>query len=147
MSEYRYSSQYYDPAKAHEYYEKHKQLKGRKKAESDRKSTKGLNEKGKAAAAHVKETIAAEKKAFMDKLKEQTKEKIAALRDKLKHMSKEERKKYREKIREEIAKIRSDYKAAKDKAKADFSEKYLKELDDIKKDKSFRAPAKTKKRR
>ena len=45
-----YSSKYYDPKKAHEYYEQHKQLKGRT-------STAGLNEEGKKAAAYVKKQI------------------------------------------------------------------------------------------
>lgn len=52
-----YASKYYDPAKAHEYYEKHKQLKGRT-------STKGLNESGRNAAKMVRESIMAEKKEY-----------------------------------------------------------------------------------
>lgn len=42
-----YASEYYDPVKAHEYYEAHKKLKGRK-------STANLNDKGNAAASYVK---------------------------------------------------------------------------------------------
>ena len=57
MSDYliHYASPYYDPVKAHEYYEEHKKLKGRK-------STAGLNDKGKEAARYVKEQINTEKK-------------------------------------------------------------------------------------
>lgn len=50
-----YASPYYDPVKAHEYYEEHKKLKGRT-------STSGLNDEGKAAAKYVKEQINAERK-------------------------------------------------------------------------------------
>ena len=53
-----YASKYYDPAKAHEYYLKHRKLKG----QNERTSTKGLNEEGKNAAKYVKEQIMAVKK-------------------------------------------------------------------------------------
>lgn len=42
---YHYASPYYDPVKAHECYEQHKQLKGRS-------STAGLNEKGREVARY-----------------------------------------------------------------------------------------------
>lgn len=48
---YHYASKYYDPQKAHEYYEKHKQLKG------GRLSTAGLNEEGRKTANYVKKQI------------------------------------------------------------------------------------------
>ena len=54
-----YASKYYDPVKAHEYYMKHRQLKGRQ----SRTSTAGLNEMGKIAAKEVKEAIMADRKA------------------------------------------------------------------------------------
>ena len=47
-----YVSPYYDPVKAHEYYEEHKKLKGR---------TKNLNEEGKAAHDYVKKQLTEEK--------------------------------------------------------------------------------------
>lgn len=46
----------YDPVKAHEYYEKHKKLKGRT-------STKGFNQKQKEQAFYVKAQLTDEKKA------------------------------------------------------------------------------------
>ena len=54
-----YASPYYDPVKAHEYYEKHKHLKGRT-------STSGLNEEGRAVAAHIKQNLDSEKKAKIE---------------------------------------------------------------------------------
>lgn len=55
----QYASPYYDPVKAHEYYEQHKQLKGNRRSTS----TAGLNEKGKKAALYVKKQIDEEHKA------------------------------------------------------------------------------------
>lgn len=45
-----YASKYYDPEKAHEYYEKTKKLKGRR-------SNKGLNEEGQAAAEYMRKQV------------------------------------------------------------------------------------------
>ena len=53
-----YASKYYDPVKAHEYYMKHRQLRGRK-------STTGLNSTGKEAAKFVKDKLQEERKAKM----------------------------------------------------------------------------------
>lgn len=51
-----YASPYYDPVKAHEYYMKTRELKGRKT------STAGLNDEGKGAATYVKGQIEGERK-------------------------------------------------------------------------------------
>ena len=67
-----YKSSYYDPAKAHEYYMAHRQLKGRKK----RASTSSLNDKGKAAANIVKDGIKEERKKMFDGLNEIVKKQI-----------------------------------------------------------------------
>ena len=60
-----YKSKYYDPQKAHEYYMKHRQLKGRKK----KTSTADLSDAGKIAAKEVKEQLQAELKAALKKVK------------------------------------------------------------------------------
>lgn len=60
-----YASKYYDPAKAHEYYMKHRQLKGRKK----KTSIADLSEEGKIAAKEVKERLNEEMKAELKKVK------------------------------------------------------------------------------
>lgn len=60
-----YKSKYYDPQKAHEYYMKHRQLKGRKK----RASIADLSEEGKIAAKEVKERLQEELKAALKKVK------------------------------------------------------------------------------
>lgn len=51
-----YASQYYDPVAAHEYYEQHKKLKGRR-------SSVQLNEEGRKAADYVKKKINEERDA------------------------------------------------------------------------------------
>ena len=66
-----YASPYYDPVKAHEYYEEHKQLKGRH-------STAGLNETGRAAAQYVRNQLSEERKKKVEKSKEYMQGRISA---------------------------------------------------------------------
>lgn len=65
----QYASPYYDPVKAHEYYEQHKQLKGNRRSTS----TASLNEKGKKAALYVKSQIDEEHKTELTKHQEDVK--------------------------------------------------------------------------
>lgn len=60
-----YASPYYDPVKAHEYYEEHKKLKGRR-------STAGLNDEGKVAASYIRQQLNAERDSRIDAHKDQT---------------------------------------------------------------------------
>lgn len=81
-----YSSEYYDPQKAHEYYEAHKELKGyaNRYGGSRKVSTAGLNEKGREVAAVVKDRIMANKKYKADQMRTETevsKEKSKAERE------------------------------------------------------------------
>lgn len=133
-----YSSKYYDPQKAHEYYEKHKQLKGR----SERKSTAKLNDNAKAIAEQIKETINAKKKEYMDAVNQHLKDKIKAIRERMKGLSAEEK----EKLKQEITTLKEQYKAVKEQAKAMFEEEYLKELDNLKSDSSMLKQKKSKKK-
>lgn len=66
-----YASPYYDPVKAHEYYEEHKKLKGRT-------STAGLNDTGKEAARYVKNSLNEERKQKVEESKNQMNSKIAS---------------------------------------------------------------------
>lgn len=157
-----YSSQYYDPQKAHEYYEKHKKLKGRT-------STAGLNDAGKIAAKEVKEQITEERKAQIEAVKEKTKEnidniknqmqgKIDSLRAQLKGMSKEQRAAKKEEIMAQIAGLREESKAARQKIKDESSavrkqikeaadEKYAQELEKINSSSEFQKAKKSKKKK
>lgn len=147
-----YSSQYYDPVKAHEYYEKNKQLKGRK-------STARLNDDGKAAAKYVKEQLTTEKKGVLEtekvsvknqieSEKTQMRSKIDSLRAKLKSMSSSEKQSNSEGIKAQIARLREDNKAIREKlqtafkgkreaVKDEYDEKYIQELDKIRNTSSF----------
>lgn len=69
-----YASPYYDPVKAHEYYLKTRELKGRR-------STAKLNEEGKIAARYVREQISNERKQKVESHREQTMSKIDSLRE------------------------------------------------------------------
>ena len=117
MSNYisHYASQYYDPEKAHEYYMRTRELKGRK-------STAGLNDDGKAAAKYVKEQLTSERKQVVsdkkdehtyinESYKDQMQSKIDSLRDKLKRMPKSEKRKYRETIQNQITMLREENKS------------------------------------
>lgn len=123
-----YASKYYDPVKRHEYYMKHRQLKGRK----SRTSTVGLNEDGKIAAKEVKEAIKNEQKEYLARQKEVMNGQIAKLKEMLKNMSKEERKKRKDEFKEKIKGLRALYKDHKAKVKEYFNEKYAQEMDKIK---------------
>lgn len=139
----QYKSKYYDPVKAHEYYIKHRQLKGR----NERTSTKGLNEAGKIAAKEVKEAIKEERKAYNEQMKQAMQSQIDSLKNMLKGMSKEERKARRAEIMEKIKGLRANYKEAKTQAKAVFDEKYAQEMDKIKASPEFKQGKKSKGRK
>lgn len=117
-----YASPYYDPIKAHEYYEQHKQLQGRR-------STAGLNDAGKEAARYVRDQLKSERISKVNAHKAQTdsniqtntqigknkiesnksimQSKIESLRAQLKSMSKEEKAARRESINAEIQTLRA----------------------------------------
>ena len=123
-----YASKYYDPQKAHEYYEKHKKLKGRR-------STRGFSDSQKAMYSYVKNDLKQKEKAEKSDASENTKlkksaiterakaerqafsdackEKIAMLREKLKGMSKDERIIMKAKINAQISAIREQFADAK----------------------------------
>ena len=130
-----YASPYYDPVKAHEYYMKHRELKGRT-------STAGLNDEGKAAASYVKEQLTSERKSKVeankeettnqiDKLREQKKSNIAAhkaamqkqidsLRNRLSSMSSTDKKKNRTRIQSSISTLREQNAAERERLNAEF---------------------------
>lgn len=127
-----YSSKYYDPVKAHEYYEEHKQLKGKKA------STASLNETGKNAASYVKEqinkekqeTLKAESKRFDIQVYTETKEaeeNIANLRKKFSRLTPAQKKILGPKILRELQKI----KRSNDKKRRELQNAYSKNIENI----------------
>ena len=93
-----YKSKYYDPSKAHDYYMKHRQLKGRSK----KASIADLSDEGKIAAKEVKARIQEELKAALKKVKKGDKATRAKIREQ-----------YREKYLKELESIRQDSKMVK----------------------------------
>jgi hypothetical protein len=137
----------YDPIKAHEYYEKHKKLKGRKKKAQQyvptvKRTKKGWNHTQKEqldyAKAQLKNNLKKQlKKIEEDKQKQKeaaiknAKRQIELIRVRLKYMSPEEREKMTGKINKAIDGIRqakeaalsnlaSGTKQAKKQARADY---------------------------
>lgn len=143
-----YASPYYDPVKAHEYYMRTRELKGRR-------STTKLNDEGKKVWAYTKNEISGKKKEKVKEEQEKRKQKIAELRAKAKvtreqisaklkelnaqlteierlmaieipsGLSKEERAKRVAERNEKIAKLRDD--ASEDKSKVSEQAKAEKE--------------------
>lgn len=138
----------YDPVKAHEYYMKHRQLKGRKKAQKpknlyakkskgskkkatskNRFNTDNLNADGMSAYNEAKAKNTVEKKDFTKKLNDEMKKKIADLKKQLAGMSDSDKE-------VAIEKIRQQYKDIKSKATQYFKEKLGRDMDAIKADKT-----------
>jgi hypothetical protein len=107
----------YDPQKAHEYYMKHRKLKGKH-------STKGFSKTQKEQWAYVKDQLSTEHKEINKNITEEAKERrkalaeeakemISALRSRLKNMSKEEKAQWKERISNMISDIREELKSDK----------------------------------
>ena len=138
-----YKSEYYDPVKAHEYYERTKQLKGYdNRYGGKRTSSRTLNEKGRQVAGYVKQQINArrdsqaanirentaiqkernqgEKKKEIDQVKSALKSSIANLKSQLNSMNEAQRKHARIKMRKQIESL----KAEADKLRETLNEHY-----------------------
>ena len=154
-----YASKYYDPVKAHEYYERTKQLKGRK-------SRVQLNEQGQAAAKTVKENITKERKerveserqvkdSKIEAKKVELQNKIDSIRKRLDGMTSESKAKIREKLQLEIDGLReennafreelnTEFKQTSSNLKTEYDAKYESELESIRSNKAFQKVGKGK---
>lgn len=143
-----YASKYYDPVKAHEYYEEHKQLKGRNKVT--------LTDEGRAIAKSVKENMNKEKKETLKKSNESTKKvldsnaahlrnKVASLNKFLQQLSPAQREAQKERIQTMISSLRLRNETARkrleekkkntnESIRSDYKQKYETELEKIKKE-------------
>lgn len=141
-----YASPYYDPVKAHEYYEKNKELTGHK-------STARLNEAGKMAAKYVKGQLTNERKSKVethkvstqsqiDSVQESTKSKIESernsmkeevevhkkemqskidsLREMLNGLTKLQKEQKKESVYKDIAALREENNSVREKLKSEF---------------------------
>lgn len=156
-----YASPYYDPVKAHEYYMKTRELKGRR-------STAKLNDDGKAAVKNVKQNLDNEKKEKIKEMQEEFKSKTAELRKKVKAILQRRREEWKnnygakpgkkgkngrkasaisqafrdkfkkenkvitDKLKTEISSLRDSIKQEIKRLKGEYDEKYLTEIDNIK---------------
>lgn len=144
-----YASEYYDPVKAHEYYMRTRELKGRK-------STSGLNANGKEAAGYVKQKLNEErnskieehknytnssidenrssskkelenlrdsKKAEISRQAERLKNEISSLRNRLRTMDTKEKRKYKEMIESQINSLRDGNNKLREQISNEYSEK------------------------
>lgn len=160
-----YSSQYYDPVKAHEYYLRTRELKGRT-------STGGLNDAGKEALTQVKAKLKEERDSTVKKAKNDTASQIVKntsamqsridslkkLFDGLGSQSEDEQSAQKARIKDQIAKLRaqnSEQRAALKaqqsntirKANADYKSKVDAETSKIENEASFKKVKKTSSRR
>lgn len=160
-----YASKYYDPVKAHEYYLRTRELKGRT-------STGGLNDTGKEALTQVRAKLKEERDSTVKKTKEDTVNQIiknsSAMQsriDSLKKMfeglgnqSADEQSSQKAHIKAQIAKLKaqnSEQRAALKaqqsstikKANADYKSKVEAETSKIANEASFKKPTKTSSRR
>lgn len=104
---HEYASQYYDPAKAHEYYLKNRELKGRNPAE--------LNKADKKVWSATKSNIAAEKKSATKNLVETHKTELKQLRDNAQNRKQT----IYEKIKSVIEQVQNQQTTARDHAPAE----------------------------
>ncbi len=129
-----YASPYYDPQKAHEYYEEHKKLKGKTAGRT-------LTDTGKEAKLYVSDQIKNAKKAASEKAqadREQAKSdrdnalevnksahirEMDQLQNELLSMSKEELKRKGPMYKKKIANLKKQNSEAKAKAKQEYSDK------------------------
>lgn len=120
-----YASKYYDPVKAHEYYMRTRQLKGR--------DTQGktLNDEGKKAKTYITKKVREERDSVLKKEQSNQNQKIysssvemsnqiSQLRLQMKQLTPEKKKTLGKQIQRKIAGLREDNA----RAKADFQKKY-----------------------
>ena len=126
-----YASPYYDPAKAHEYYMRNRELK-------ERKSTAKLNDEGKNAAKYVKEQLTKERKSKVEFNKDIMQKKIDTIREQLKNMSKEQKSQNKEMFKKQISSLREQNKQERVRLKEEYETKYIRELDRMRSDAAFK---------
>lgn len=130
------ANRFYDPKKAHEYYMKHRQLKGKKgsgsskKSNKNRLSTDGLNPAGVEASARAKAEMTVKMNDFNNKLKEELKKQIAELD--AKGLDPTEKAIQAQMLKDKFSEVKSQ-------AKKLFTEQYAQQMDAIKANKEYKS--------
>lgn len=104
-----YASQYYDPVKAHEYYERTKKLKGRKTSNKKLTSKQQTRLKQTEAMAYVRNQISTKKKAAQENTKKSTQAKL----EKLQTNAQEARDRIVEKLTELVEQLQQEVAGTK----------------------------------
>ena len=110
-----YASKYYDPVKAHEYYLKNRELKGR--------TTTGMSEEQREAWKVTKSNITSEKKGKIDAAQQERQQKIEATRQRATQM--------REQIAAKLAKLAEKLQTDKVAERDEISAKIQAEIDNL----------------
>ena len=111
-----YASKYYDPVKAHEYYMRTRELKGRR-------SSAKLNDEGKKIWSSVKNEIKTEKKGEVTEAQSERDEKIEQLRETAKQT--------RERISARLKEVREALTASSKEKRQDVSESVETQIDAV----------------
>lgn len=126
-----YASPYYDPVKAHEYYMRTRELKGRK-------STSTLNEEGKAAAEYVKNQLDTERKSKTDAINASTTAEINAKKESMQSTIKSEQENMKNSIESHINQTTNKIESLREKLEnmtmeewQDGSESIIKEIENL----------------
>lgn len=117
-----YASKYYDPVKAHEYYMRNRELKGRR-------STSKLSDEGKKVWQYTKQQITEEKKSKVEAEKEAKNQKSEELREK----ASATRERITAKLKELNEKLSKKADKDKDKDKESIEKKRESDLENIRK--------------
>ena len=96
-----YASPYYDPVKAHEYYEAHKKLKGRR-------STAGLSEEGRIAANYVKKSLNEERKKISDQSRANLKSNLEKISNERRNAIERDRERTKAEIKAHTHKVQTE---------------------------------------
>ena len=112
---HHYASQYYDPVKAHEYYMRNRELKGR--------TTTGMSDEQREAWKVTKSNITSEKRSKLDAAQQERQQKIEATRQRAIQM--------REQISAKLAKLAEKLQTDKVSEREKISAKIQAEIDNL----------------
>lgn len=107
----------YDPVKAHEYYMKHRKLKGRKKTWTDEKKAAWASTKSQLAAEHnaISSGITAHERARKEQATTRANFMIKQIRNRLKYATPSQKEAFRKKLEKLIDNVRSELEAKRAK--------------------------------
>lgn len=128
-----YASEYYDPVKAHEYYMKNRELKGRQ--------TKNLSDEQKSNLSYLKSTIDSQRDRAIEQRTEQYRRDVNNAGEEMRSKISEENQRKADELKRKSGQVQSNIKSLREKLanmspyfRAHNSERILKEIDGLRKD-------------